>query len=71
MYFSSSPNDYDQVSLEFKNILGEVFERKLEESGATEQGTGLKQPAFPGSVVVKGPLTIQQYYDLSGMIILR
>lgn len=64
--FSSSPSDYDHVSQEFKNVLGEVFERKVEESNAAEQDTGLKQPSFPGSVCVKGPLTIQQYYDLSG-----
>jgi hypothetical protein len=46
----------------FKNILNNIFTKKVPDVNHM----CIDQPLLPASVTVKGPLNVQQYYDLSG-----
>ncbi|KAI9252879.1 mediator complex subunit 13 C-terminal-domain-containing protein [Phascolomyces articulosus] len=56
----SLPSDYDKVTQEFKNILGDLFDHSKIVTDSMDQ-----MNVMPSTVAVKGPLSVQQYYDLS------
>lgn len=47
----------------FKNVLGDIFYQR---KSTDINDMCLDQLPLPVSVTVKGPLNVQQYYDLSG-----
>ncbi|KAI8149233.1 mediator complex subunit 13 C-terminal-domain-containing protein [Fennellomyces sp. T-0311] len=56
-------NDYDKVAQEFRNVLVDLFDYKVDtDSNNVDQ---MSIPSMPSTVAVKGPLSVQQYYDLS------
>ncbi|KAI8978031.1 mediator complex subunit 13 C-terminal-domain-containing protein [Pilobolus umbonatus] len=59
----SIPHDVDCTIQEFKKLLGDIFSQQ--KAYSNHDGLCLDQPLLPSSVTVKGPLNIQQYYDLS------
>lgn len=65
----SLSNDYHRVSQDFKDVLMGIFDR-TKTSTVTTPDTSITNsdgmlPMAVSTVAVKGPLSVQQYYDLS------
>ncbi|KAI8327060.1 mediator complex subunit 13 C-terminal-domain-containing protein [Choanephora cucurbitarum] len=67
IHLPSTPNDVDFMIQHFKDILGEVFHYQQQQKKQTDtiDPMCLDQLPMPSSVTVKGPLSVQQCYDLS------
>ena len=61
MHVPSLASDYDKVTQEFKGVLGDLFDHTKIMTDTMDQ-----MSVMPSTVAVKGPLSVQQYYDLSG-----
>ncbi|KAG2227271.1 hypothetical protein INT45_008515 [Circinella minor] len=60
MHVPSMTSDYDKVTQEFRGVLGDLFDHtKIMTDNMDQMGV------MPSTVTVKGPLSVQQYYDLS------
>lgn len=57
------PNDIDVMTQAFKDILGDIFQQR---KNTDINDMCIDQLPLPATVTVKGPLNVQQYYDLSG-----
>lgn len=67
IHIPSTSNDIDLMTLNFKNVLGSIFHQKRSRNNADGiDDMCLDSLPLPASVTVKGPLNVQQYYDLSG-----
>ncbi|KAI9476551.1 MAG: mediator complex subunit 13 C-terminal-domain-containing protein [Benjaminiella poitrasii] len=66
IHIPSTPHDVDFMMQDFKSLLCEIFDQPKKTS-ITEgmDDMCLEQLPLPVSVTVKGPLNVQQYYDLS------
>ncbi|GAA5814037.1 hypothetical protein MFLAVUS_007527 [Mucor flavus] len=62
IHIPSTPNDVDYMTQNFKNVLGDIFYQR---KSTDMNDMCLDQLPLPVSVTVKGPLNVQQYYDLS------
>lgn len=62
VHICSTLHDVDYMNQSFKNILNNIFSKKAPDVNHM----CIDQPLLPASVTVKGPLNVQQYYDLSG-----
>lgn len=63
IHIPSTPNDVDYMTQNFKSVLGDIFYQR---KSTDMNDMCLDQSPLPVSVTVKGPLNVQQYYDLSG-----
>ena len=61
IHIPSTPNDVDVITRTFKRVLSDIFHQK----SANEDDMCLDMLPLPATVTVKGPLNVQQYYDLS------
>ncbi|CEG65179.1 hypothetical protein RMATCC62417_02014 [Rhizopus microsporus] len=61
IHVCSTPHDAEYMNQNFKDILISLFTKKVSDLNPM----GLDQPLLPISITVKGPLNLQQYYDLS------
>jgi hypothetical protein len=67
VHIPSTPNDIDFMTLNFKNVLGNIFHQQKSRNNADSiDSMCIDSMPLPASVTVKGPLNVQQYYDLSG-----
>ncbi|CAO3698921.1 unnamed protein product [Rhizopus stolonifer] len=57
----STPHDTEYMNQSFKNVLNSIFTKKDPDMNPM----CMDQPLLPAPVTVKGPLNVQQYYDLS------
>ncbi|OAD76439.1 alpha trans-inducing transcription factor [Phycomyces blakesleeanus NRRL 1555(-)] len=63
-HIPSLASDYTRITQSFKIILTDIFDqRKFNQTSLYP--SGMDHPALPSFVSVKGPLNVQQYYDLS------
>ncbi|KAI9496107.1 mediator complex subunit 13 C-terminal-domain-containing protein [Zychaea mexicana] len=60
MHVPSLPSDYDRVAQDFKSVLSDLFDHTKIVTDTMDQLN-----VMPSTVAVKGPLSVQQYYDLS------
>lgn len=63
MHIPSTPSDVDCMTQNFKSVLTDIFYQR---KSSDVNDMCLDQLPLPASVTVKGPLNVQQYYDLSG-----
>jgi hypothetical protein len=63
IHIPSMPNDVDVMTQTFKDILSDIFQQR---KNTDINDMCIDQLPLPASVTVKGPLNVQQYYDLSG-----
>ncbi|KAG0190946.1 mediator of RNA polymerase II transcription subunit 13 [Apophysomyces sp. BC1034] len=61
----SLPSDRSQLIQEFKSVLSSIFDQSETLKVDPMDILCLEQPSMPPSTRVKGPLNVQQYYDLS------
>lgn len=55
------------MTLDFKNVLSSIFHQQKSRSNTDGiDNMCIDSLPLPASVTVKGPLNVQQYYDLSG-----
>ncbi|KAI7892992.1 mediator complex subunit 13 C-terminal-domain-containing protein [Mucor mucedo] len=62
VHIPSTPSDVDYMTQNFKNVLSDIF---FQRKSTDINDMCLDQLPLPASVTVKGPLNVQQYYDLS------
>lgn len=65
IHIPSIPNDVEHMTQRFKNALSEIFSQPKKTTENMDDMCIDSLP-LPASVSVKGPLNVQQYYDLSG-----
>lgn len=63
IHIPSTPNDVDVMTQNFKEVLSDIFYQRR---NSNIDDMCIDQLPLPASVTVKGPLNVQQYYDLSG-----
>jgi hypothetical protein len=64
IHIPSTPNDVEHMTQRFKNALSEIFSQPKKTTENMDDMCIDSLP-LPASVSVKGPLNVQQYYDLS------
>ncbi|KAI8381278.1 mediator complex subunit 13 C-terminal-domain-containing protein [Radiomyces spectabilis] len=62
----SLQSDFDRITQDFKHALLEIFDQHHKTTLSASMDTlSIGHASLPGSVSVKGPLNVQQYYDLA------
>ncbi|KAG0172639.1 mediator of RNA polymerase II transcription subunit 13 [Apophysomyces sp. BC1034] len=62
MHAPSLTSDFEGITQQFKTMLTDIFSR---DTGASLEHMRMEYPPALSTVSVKGPLNVQQYYDLS------
>lgn len=65
----SLSDEMDRLTLDFKEVLSNIFD--INKASDLPEYTHLQigQHSLPTTISIKGPLNVQQYYELSGNII--
>lgn len=66
MHVPSTPSDVEYMNQNFKHVLGDIFYQQKNLSNSDMDGMCIDSLPLPASVTVKGPLNVQDYYELSG-----
>lgn len=66
IHVPSTPSDVEFMNQNFKNVLGDIFYQQKKTSNSDLDAMCIDSLPLPASVTVKGPLNVQDYYELSG-----
>lgn len=62
----SLSDEMDRLTLDFKNVLSNIFDISKPSELPEYTHLQMDQHSLPTTITIKGPLNVQQYYELSG-----
>lgn len=66
IHVPSTPSDVEFMNQNFKHVLSDIFYQQKRFSNSDMDTMCIDSLPLPASVTVKGPLNVQDYYELSG-----
>lgn len=66
IHVPSTPSDVEFMNQSFKHVLSDIFYQQQRPGNSDLDAMCMDTLPLPASVTVKGPLNVQDYYELSG-----
>ncbi|KAI8637914.1 mediator complex subunit 13 C-terminal-domain-containing protein [Parasitella parasitica] len=65
IHVPSTPSDVEYMNQSFKNVLADIFNQQKKSSTSELDAMCIDSLPLPATLTVKGPLNVQDYYELS------